>query len=558
MLSQEAIAAFKKTGVECADRSTANGEAVLDAYERIERGPDGQLELVLFPKEAQELQAVVGVLNQFKLPSTTIAGRTGLVEAQRAQGVGISTVRMNAPLAFTLRDGTRHTFSARQDNVPYAMQLEIWRDELADAMKGAPASALINATLHVQAGLAIDAINGRPSTTDEPGGYPGLLQAIGRKVPIVMASTPTATIGACVANGSAGANALRYGTAADMAVEVEAVLGTGDTQHYSNGQTPKRSPDMDEPLIRSDRFSHGDSAIGSQGALSIITEVTVITHAVPQEQVITLFPIQSCAEAQYVLEQSRNYFAGDGEAIELFELIKGDTLVRAKQHCQKRTQTEDGAPYYVIMQLTSDQKQLESELFPDHSVFFEKMAMFFMEYLSMLDGSGLMFPDAQGVDYDSNPHRLIAIREAASEKSHGQPKRAYDVVLPLKRLDSFITQLETIAQQRYPHLQLDVFGHAGVGALHIHFIGDVSDCAKALDNDVFDLVQLLNGSPWAEHGVGSKWGDEWHKRTPLAIQDSMLVIKKKNDPQNVIGSYVFGFDKLLQKKSLRCNGDIKT
>lgn len=543
--SNQAIAALKQAVSDYADRSDARGQAVLEGMEHLERGRNGELELVLFPADAAELQAVVKALAAAGLPSTTISGQTGLVEAQRAQGIAISTRDLNAPIALQLQDGSALAFSPKQAGLSYTEQLEQWRDELTQAAVG---KDLTEAVLQVQAGMAIDAINGRSSTGDEPGGFPGVLQGIGRKIPVVMASTPTATIGATVANGSAGANAVRYGTAADMAVWAEGVLGTGElVRHHNNGRA---AAEADAPVIRSDRFSHGDSLIGSQGAFGIITAVAVQTFAEPKEQVITLFPVADCAEAQHVLAAARDYFSEAGEDIELFELVRGETLQRAQEHAQKRAHAAAG-PYYVLMQLMSENTYPESEFFPDHSAFFEKMAMFFMDGLHKADGSGLMFPDAEGVDYDSTPHRLMTIREAASEMSRGKPKRTYDVVVPLARLDALVAGLERIARDDFPAMQLEIFGHAGVGALHVHFIGEAGERAAALDTAVFDLTESLHGSPWAEHGVGSKWADAWQQRTPQAVQEDMLALVKRHDPQNVIGSYLFGFNRYFNQPDLR-------
>jgi len=45
--------------------------------------------------------------------------------------------------------------------------------------------------------------------------------------------------------------------------------------------------------------------------------------------------------------------------------------------------------------------------------------------------------------------------------------------------------------------------------------------------------------------VGAKWGYEWQRRTPPAVLAEMLQLKRQCDPDNVIGSRLFGFDVLL-------------
>ena len=153
------------------------------------------------------------------------------------------------------------------------------------------------------------------------------------------------------------------------------------------------------------------------------------------------------------------------------------------------------------------------------------------------------------MDFDHDPGRLLDLREACSEMSRLLPKQAYDVVVPLVRLDRFVNDLEEALGERFGDFRLSVFGHGGVGALHLHAIAPDSAALEQarddLDELVFDLVQQQGGSPWAEHGVGAKWGRQWRRRTPPEVIGSMLEIKRRCDPDNVIGSRLFGFDRLL-------------
>mgnify|MGYP006297334265 FL=1 len=129
------------------------------------------------------------------------------------------------------------------------------------------------------------------------------------------------------------------------------------------------------------------------------------------------------------------------------------------------------------------------------------------------------------------------------------PKQSYDVVVPVAQLDAFVADLEQAVAGAHPDLLLSVFGHGGVGALHLHAIAPdqatIDASGDDLDELVFDLVDAHGGSPWAEHGVGSKWADQWQRRTPADVQQEMLRLKRRCDPDNVLGSRLFGFDRLL-------------
>ena len=486
----------------------------LDDLAVLERGRAGHLELLLEPESEAELSALVLALRAHAVQTCTIAGQSGLVEAQRPHGVAIGMWRFDAIGDLTLPDGTP---------VP--------PEDLASVPDRTGGASLHGATLRVGAGVTIDAIN-------------AALAPAGLKLPIVMGSTGSATAGACAANASAGANAVRYGTAADLAVHVRGVLGTGEVVAQD---VPPRPPvtDPDQCVIRADRFLHGASLVGSQGALGLITEVTYRLYSVARDQAALLLPVPDVATATHLRDQLSARFASDTVALELFEIIRYQTLQRALAHAELalRDGTRE-APYHALVLLVSDEPSGESMF---GSAFAEAIITHVMTELVGPDGAPL-YPGGD-FDFDHDPHRLLAIREACSEMSRLLSKQSYDVVVPPARLDRFVADLETAMTDAHPAFELSVFGHAGVGALHLHAIApDDATLARhrdALDALVFDLVQAHHGSPWAEHGVGSKWGQEWRRRTPRAVQEEMLRLKRACDPDNVLGSRLFGFDTLL-------------
>jgi len=486
----------------------------LEDFAAVERGRPGEITLLLEPQDEAELAALVGALRAHRVQTVTIAGQSGLVEAQRPHGVAISMQRFAWIGELTLADGTTVA--------PDALATVPGRYSLAQRR---------GACLRVGAGTPIDTINAALATA-------------GLKLPIVMGSTGSASAGACAANGSAGANAVRYGTAADMARHVRGVLGTGEIVAE---KVVRRQPVTDpaQCRIRADRFSHGASLVGSQGALGLITEVVYEVHPVAQDQAVALLPVPDIATATHLLEQLQRRFARQGQAVELFEIIAQDTLDRALLHAEQHLREGvDRAPYYAMALMVADQATGPSAF---GSQFVEETLTFLMGEATAPDGA-LRYANGD-FDFDHDPSRLLHVRESCSEMSRTLPKQAYDVVIPLAHLDAFVSKLETALAARFPAFRLGLFGHAGVGALHLHAIApDTATLEPAraeLDRLVFDLVQAHGGSPWAEHGVGRKWGQEWQRRTPPEVIAEMLRLKRQCDPDNVIGSRLFGFERLL-------------
>jgi len=485
----------------------------LDDLIHIERGRPGTLELFLEPADEEELAALVTALCTHGVSTTTIAGQSGLVEAQRPHGVAIGMKRFQTLGEVTLPDGT-----------------VVAADRLVE-LAGREPGELRGATVRVGAGLSIDAIN-------------EALAPAGLKLPIVMGSTASATAGACAANGSAGANAVRYGTAAHLARRVRGVLGTGEIVEQKVPMMPLQRGG-DRCRIRSDRFSHGDLLVGSQGALGLITEVVYEVVPVPRDQAVLLLPVPDVATATHLHAQIEDHFRDDGVGVELFEIMRHQTLVKALEHAGKALRDGLGeGPYYALILLTSEALPQPSDF---GTAFLERLLTFVMGEAQDRRGG---LPYAEGnVDFDHQPARLLEIREACSEMSRLLPKQSYDVVVPVGQLDTLVQRLEAAVAKAYPQLELSVFGHGGVGALHVHVIAESAQQLAAvqpgMDTLVFDLVQELHGSPWAEHGVGSKWAAEWRKRTPVEVQQAMLSVKRRCDPDNVLGSRLFGFDQLL-------------
>jgi len=493
-------------------------DADLEEWEVLERGRRGHLELLLEPQSEAELAALVAALRAHHIPTTTIAGQSGLVEAQRPHGVAIAMTRFDALGPLVLADGTR-----------------LSTEDLAALDAPLPLERRRGARLHTGAGTPIDRIN-------------AALAPAGLKLPIVMGSTATASAGACAANGSAGANALRYGTAADLAVHVRGVLGTGEVVAQD---VPRRPPgrDPERCAIRSDRFLFGANLAGSQGALGLITEVVYEVFPVAADQALALLPVPDVATATALREQLQARFDGQDTALELFEIIRHETLRRALAHAEEHLR--EGmreAPYYALAVVTSEVATAPSMF---GSAFVEEVVTWLMT--AARDRGGALLYAQGDFDFDHAPERLLGVREACSEMSRLLPKQSYDVVVPVARLDDFVTALEAAVAAAHPELVLSVFGHGGVGALHLHAIGPDGDTVdglrETLDTLVFDLVQAHGGSPWAEHGVGSKWAVQWQRRTPPDVQQEMLRLKRRCDPDNVLGSRLFGFDRLLAASS---------
>ena len=486
-------------------------------YETPERGAAGHAPAVLVPSSEAEVGEALRFANQHGFHFVVSGGRTGLVEAQRPQGeVVLSLERLRHVLAFALADG-------RSCSLETAKDLDTTRDRLFAWWTGLGRPSLDGSTVTVEAGLAVDALN-------------EVLAPLGRMFPMEMGSTASASLGACVANASAGANAVCYGTAAHMAAAAWGFWGTGETAGPCAAE-PWSTPDVETLAIDSTRLPASWGLVGSQGVFGLITRVELRTQATPQSREAVLLAVAGMPQAMQIFDLARGVF---GSRVEEFEFLSRSAveLVMRRKGADVRlpfSETPD-TPYLVLLQVKSDQAD-------------DELAQALYAFCSEQAG----IPDAH-IGYGPL-HALKKIRHSVTEASNlemralGGGRLSFDTATPVARFGAYLDRLARELREVRPDVQLIDFGHAGVGGAHLHLIGTaehpVSADAAALTKRVFDVTLDCGGTFSAEHGVGSKWADEFLRRTPRARLDELAARKRRFDPRLVLQPRSFGFDKLL-------------
>ncbi|TDU24144.1 FAD/FMN-containing dehydrogenase [Panacagrimonas perspica] len=486
-------------------------------YETPERGAPGHAEAVLLPDSEAEVERALKLANEHRLHFVLSSGRTGLVESQRPEGeVVLSLEKLRGFLAFTLADGRECRFERSESPDAVRNRLFAWWSDL-----GKP--ELADSTVTIEAGLAVDTLN-------------EILAPLGRMFPMEMGSTASASLGACVANASAGANAVCYGTAAHMATAAWGFWGDGSATGPQAASSWVR-PATDQLAIDSTRLPPAWGLVGSQGVFGVITRVQLRTQPIPATREGALLAVASMPEAMRVFSLARETF---GSNIEEFEFLSRSAveLVLRRKGGDVRLPFEHtpDAPYLVLMQVKSD--------LPD-----EDLAQKLYAFCSETAG----VPD-EAIGYAPLP-ALKKIRHSVTEASNlemralGGGRLSFDTATPVSVFGDYLAQLAGELRAARPDVQLVDFGHAGVGGAHLHLIGGqgapVAPDAARLTKIVFDVTQAFGGTFSAEHGVGPKWATEFLQRTPRARLDELAARKRRHDPLNVLSPRSFGFDRLL-------------
>ena len=485
----------------------------LKRYEIPERGEPGHTDCLLLPADAAELQQVLRLCNELGRKLVLSAGRTGLVESQRPEGETVlSLEKLNRPLRFELADGRGFDF-------PAEAKPEEAADALANWWRGLKQPALDGAKLEVEAGLAVDAVN-------------ELLRPLGLMWPMEMGSTSAATVGACVSNASAGANAVSYGTAAHLCETAWGYWADG-SETGPCAAVAWQAPLPDRLAIDSASVQPAWGLIGSQGLFGVVTRARLRTYPIPAQREAVLLPVDGMPAAMRLLDAARGQFPG---AIEEFEFMSRQSLQLVETHLGAAFRwpfetPQIDSPFYVLLQVESRDAE-------------EDLASRLYDFLA----EKLQWP-AEKIGYAPLP-LLKKLRHSITESSNarmrvlGGGRLSFDTATPVAVFGDYLAALEQELRAAHPEVELIAFGHAGVGGAHLHLLGSKEQPVKAhaaeLVKLVFDVTLRFGGTFSAEHGIGPKWAQEFQQRAPAQLREALAAEKHKRDPRGILNPRSFG------------------
>jgi FAD/FMN-containing dehydrogenase len=111
----------------------------------------------------------------------------------------------------------------------------------------------------------------------------------------------------------------------------------------------------------------------------------------------------------------------------------------------------------------------------------------------------------------------------------------------IAKVPEFLSEMDSILKKNYPTFEVVWFGHIGDGNLHINILKPkdmatdvfLRECKK-VDELMFEMIEKLQGSVSAEHGVGlTKKPYLAHTRSSAEI-GLMKQIKKVFDPDGIL------------------------
>ena len=327
--------------------------------------------------------------------------------------------------------------------------------------------------------------------------------------PVSFASEGSAQIGGNIATNAGGIRVLRYGLTRDQVVGLKIIDGRG-TLIECNGGLVKNASGYD--------FRH--LFIGSEGTLGLIVEATLRLTDPPEPSRVMMLAVSSLEGMMTVFRQFN-----DALRLTAFEFLSAAAMhyVRVGHDLPAPMDTE--SPYYALLEFDCADPGLED------------LALERFEYC-LKEGSVV---DGVISQSESQASDLWRYREGISEAITKFTPYKNDLSVRISEIPGYLSDLDQLAQSRYPDFEVLWYGHFGDGNLHMNIlkpadmpVEEFEEACGRVNPDIFELTRSHHGSISAEHGIGIlKQAYLSYTRSEADIE-RMRGIKAVFDPMNIM------------------------
>ncbi len=336
--------------------------------------------------------------------------------------------------------------------------------------------------------------------------------AHGRMFPLSLAAEGTCTIGGNLSTNAGGVAVLRYGNTRDLVLGIEAVMPDGKIW---NGLKALRKDNTGYDLRH--------LLMGAEGTLGVITAAVLKLYPAPQQTCTALVAVSDPAAAVALLATVQ---AALGDRLTGFELMSRWCIAHVIKYFPATPEPfSQPQEWQVLLELTDTMKD---------AALAEALAAALEA--PMEKGEVL---DAVIASSEAQSQALWSIREhiPEAEKRQGRSVK-HDISLPISNVAEFIQRCTAELLAAFPQGEVICFGHVGDGNLHynLSFPGKIADAAQVAAGNriVYSLLDELQGSISAEHGLGQMKREEITHHKSAVELDVMRAIKRALDPHNIM------------------------
>jgi FAD/FMN-containing dehydrogenase len=360
----------------------------------------------------------------------------------------------------------------------------------------------VDMTMTVEAGCILDVVH-------------HAAEAVGCLFPLHIASQGSCQIGGNLSTNAGGTAVLRYGNAKELVLGLEVVLADGIIW---NGLKRLRKNNAGYDLKQ--------LFLGSEGTLGIVTAAVLKLYPQPAQRITAFAGVPDPKAALALLARLRSEA---GDALTTFELMASFGVETVLKHMPGTVRPLGGTyPWYVLVEFSAPTRA------------FDLGALMETGLGAAMEG-GLVL-DATIAASEAQAAALWRLREDMSEaQKHEGGSIKHDVSVPVSRVPEFLERALALVEAAMPGLRPCPFGHVGDGNIHFNLSQPVG-MAKAdfikewqrFNRIVHDVVNEMDGSIAAEHGIGDLKRDELaHYADPVALE-LMHRLKGALDPQGTL------------------------
>jgi FAD/FMN-containing dehydrogenase len=333
--------------------------------------------------------------------------------------------------------------------------------------------------------------------------------AQGLLFPLALGSQGSCQIGGAVATNAGGLNVLRYGMMRELVLGLEAVLPDG---RVWNGLKDLRKDNTG--------YSIKQLLLGSEGTLGIVTAASLKLFPAPTQVETAFLALRSVEDVVALYGEARRDLC---DLLSAFELLTQEGV--AFSGCDNPLHTP--SPVYVLLEASASGLVDLRALVQD---FLERA-----QQRGRIHDGALAMNGAQAAAFWRIREQIIE-----AQLRRGRHLRT-DVSVPISAIPRFIAQANAAMHALSADAVVLAYGHVGDGNLHFNVvpprgltgqsaIGFLHRCEEA----IFAIVDALDGSISAEHGVGRLKRDAFLRRISPTHADLLDRIKSVFDPQEIM------------------------
>ena len=342
-------------------------------------------------------------------------------------------------------------------------------------------------------------------------------EAQGLYFPLWFGARGSAMIGGVLSTNAGGSNVLRYGSTRALCLGLEVVLPDGRILNL-----------MSELHKDNSGYDLKNLFIGAEGTLGVITAAVMKLVPRPRAYATATLALRSLPDALDLLNRLQE---ASGGAVEAFEYMP-DSYMRRLAEARPDIR-QPFAPVQAVNILVELGATSPRDATPDADGNTPILSLL-ETVLAQMMATGMIL-DGEIAQTEAQRRAMWERRELAAEITFARsPAIDTDVALPLDKVADFLNKIHA----RLPALDAGAetlsVAHLGDGNVHFTVFPSQNspDLQDAVVSAIEDVVQELNGSFSAEHGVGlSKRASMARRKDPVALE-VMRSLKAALDPEN--------------------------